>query len=88
MDFSYSSTQQEIRAGVGELARRFGDIYWRDCDARQAYPDEFVAAMTQAGWLAALIPEQYGGSGLGLVDACVILEEINRQGGNAASCHA
>ncbi len=88
MDFAYSSTQQEIRAAVGELARRFGDAYWRDCDAREAYPDAFVAAMTEAGWLAALIPEQYGGSGLGLLDACVILEEINRQGGNAATCHA
>jgi acyl-CoA dehydrogenase len=49
----------------------------------KAYPDEFVAAMTEAGWLAALIPEQYGGSGLGLLDACVILQEINAQGGNA-----
>lgn len=88
MDFAYSSTQQEIRAAVAELARRFGDAYWRDCDAREAYPDAFVAAMTEAGWLAALIPEQYGGSGLGLLDACVILEEINRQGGNAATCHA
>lgn len=88
MDFAYSSTQQEIRAAVAELARRFGDAYWRDCDAREAYPDAFVGAMTEAGWLAALIPEQYGGSGLGLLDACVILEEINRQGGNAATCHA
>ena len=88
MDFAYSSTQQEIRAAVAELAGRFGDAYWRDCDAREAYPDAFVAAMTEAGWLAALIPEQYGGSGLGLLDACVILEEINRQGGNAATCHA
>ncbi|BCN40447.1 acyl-CoA dehydrogenase [Alicycliphilus denitrificans] len=88
MDFAYSSTQQEIRAAVAELARRFGDAYWRDCDAREAYPDAFVAAMTEAGWLAALIPQQYGGSGLGLLDACVILEEINRQGGNAATCHA
>ena len=88
MDFAYSSTQQEIRAAVGELAQRFGDAYWRDCDAREAYPDAFVAAMTEAGWLAALIPEQYGGSGLGLLDACVVLEEINRQGGNGATCHA
>ena len=88
MDFAYSSTQQEIRAAVSELARRFGDTYWRDCDARESYPDAFVAAMTEAGWLAALIPEQYGGSDLGLLDACVILEEINRQGGNAATCHA
>lgn len=88
MDFAYSSTQQEIRTAVGELARRFGDAYWRDCDAHKAYPDAFVAAMTEAGWLAALIPEQYGGSGLGLLDACLILEEINRLGGNAATCHA
>ncbi len=88
MDFQYSDTQQDIRAAVGALARSFGDEYWRKCDEEQRYATEFVDAMTQAGWLAALIPEAYGGSGLGLLDACVILEEINRQGGNGAACHA
>jgi acyl-CoA dehydrogenase len=88
MHFAYSSTQQEIAAAVRGLCERFPATYWRRCDAESAYPHEFVAAMTQAGWLAALVPEAYGGSGLGLLDACVILEEINRQGGNAATCHA
>jgi acyl-CoA dehydrogenase len=88
MDFSYSDTQREIRSAVTELSLRFGDAYWRDCDAKEAYPDDFVAAVTEAGWLAALIPEQYGGSGLQLMDACVILEAINAAGGNAAACHA
>lgn len=88
MDFSYSDTQREIRSAVTELSLRFGDAYWRDCDAKEAYPDDFVAAVTEAGWLAALIPERYGGSGLQLMDACVILEAINAAGGNAAACHA
>nr|WP_236599889.1 acyl-CoA dehydrogenase family protein [Ramlibacter alkalitolerans] len=78
----------EIREAVRGLCARFPADYWRRCDAQQAYPDEFVQAMTEAGWLAALIPEAYGGSGLGLLDACVILQEINAQGGNAAACHA
>lgn len=88
MDFAYSDTQREVRQAVTELSSRFGDRYWRDCDARQAYPDDFVAAVTEAGWLAALIPETYGGSGLGMLDACVILEAVNAAGGNAAACHA
>jgi acyl-CoA dehydrogenase len=88
MDFSYSATQQEIAGAVRGLCERFPADYWRRCDAELAYPDAFVAAMTEAGWLAALIPEAYGGSGLGLLDACVILQEINAQGGNAATCHA
>jgi len=66
----------------------FGDAYWRDLDRARAYPDRFVAALTDAGFLGALIPEQYGGAGLGLDAAALILEEINRSGGNAAVCHA
>ena len=88
MDFSYTETQQEIRAAVRKLCGEFGLDYWRECDEAGAYPDAFVDAMTKAGWLAALIPEEYGGSGLGILDGCVILEEVNRQGGNAAACHA
>lgn len=88
MDFAYSATQTEIAAAVRDLCSRFPASYWRTCDAELAYPHAFVDAMTQAGWLAALIPEAYGGSGLGLLDACVILQEINAQGGNAATCHA
>lgn len=88
MDFDYSPTQQEIREAVAQLARRFPDSYWRACEHDKSYPQAFVDAMNEAGWLAALIPDEYGGSGLGLLDACVILEEINRQGGNSAVCHA
>ena len=88
MDFAYSDTQQEIRAAVRRLCDEFGPDYWRKCDEEGRYPEEFVRAMTEAGWLAALAPEEYGGSGLGMLDACVILEEINRSGGNGAACHA
>lgn len=88
MDFSYSDTQREIREAVFHLCSRFDDAYWRGCDATKAYPEEFVSAVTEAGWLAALVPEAYGGSGLSLLDACVILEAINESGGNGAACHA
>jgi acyl-CoA dehydrogenase len=88
MNFSYSDTQKEIADAVRGLCERFPAEYWRRCDAEKAYPDAFVQAMTEAGWLAALIPEAYGGSGLSLMDACVILQEVNAQGGNGAACHA
>jgi acyl-CoA dehydrogenase len=88
MDFSYSETQEAIRAAVRRLCDGFGLDYWRKCDEAGRYPDEFLEAMTKAGWLAALIPERYGGSGLGMLDASVILEAINRSGGNGAACHA
>ncbi|MDB5362446.1 MAG: hypothetical protein JWO51_3743 [Rhodospirillales bacterium] len=88
MDLEYTDTQNEIRASVRKLCNSFGADYWRDCDDRGAYPEEFVVAMTEAGWLAALIPEEYGGSELGVLDGCLILEEINRSGGNGAACHA
>jgi len=80
--------REAIRQAVAELCARFPDSYWRDVDRRKAYPDEFVKAMTAGGWLAALIPTEYGGAGLPLTDASVILEEVNRRGGNAAACHA
>jgi acyl-CoA dehydrogenase len=81
-------SHQDLRAGVRDLCRTFPDAYWRDLDARRAYPDEFVRALTRAGFLAALIPEEFGGSGLGVDEAAVILEEINRGGGNSGACHA
>ncbi len=81
-------THEELRSGVRELCSRFSDEYWRDVDRREAYPEEFVSALTEAGWLAALIPESYGGSGLSISEAAVILEEIQRSGANAAACHA
>lgn len=83
-----SEVEAEIRAAVRRLCSQFGDEYWRVLDAQSAYPDEFVRAMTEAGYLAVLIPEAYGGSGLGIREASVVLEEINRSGGNAAVCHA
>ena len=79
---------QDLRSAVGELCRRFPDAYWRDLDREEAYPEEFVRTLTEAGYLAALIPEEFGGSGLGITEAAVILEEVNRSGGNAAACHA
>ena len=78
----------ELRAAVRELCRSFPDAYWRDLDAKRAYPVAFVKALTDAGYLAALIPEAYGGSGLGLSEASVILVEFNRSGANAGACHA
>ncbi len=88
MDFTYSALQQEIRAAVRELCQQFSLDYWRQCDAARAYPEEFVRAMSAAGWLGALIPEAYGGGGLGMVEAGIILEEINHSGGSGAACHA
>lgn len=88
MDFAYTDTQEEIRSAVRKLCAAFGPDYWRRCDEEGAYPEDFVQAMTEAGWLAALIPEEFGGSGLGVMEGCTILEEINRSGGNGAACHA
>src|SRR5437868_8669336 len=78
----------EIRDAVRALCARFPDAYWRELDARSAYPTEFVDALTKAGWLAALIPQEFGGGGLGIADAAAVLEEINASGGNAAVAHA
>ncbi len=77
----------EIRAAVRELCAHFPPEYFREIDDRRAYPEKFVHALTQAGWLAALIPEQYGGGGLTLAEASVIMEEINRSGANSGACH-
>jgi acyl-CoA dehydrogenase len=78
---------QDIREAVRDLCAQFPAEYFRKIDAAQGYPEEFVDALTQAGWLAALIPQEYGGSGLGLTEASVIMEEINRAGGNSGACH-
>ncbi|HZS87396.1 MAG TPA: acyl-CoA dehydrogenase family protein [Chloroflexota bacterium] len=82
------ATHRQLREAVRALCARFDGAYWRRIDEANAYPDEFVQALTEAGYLAALIPEEYGGAGLGLVEGCLILEEINRSGGNAGVCHA
>ncbi|MEQ1941549.1 acyl-CoA dehydrogenase family protein [Mesorhizobium sp. VNQ89] len=78
---------QTIRDGVRALCSEFPDEYHRKIDAARGYPEEFVDALTKAGWMAALIPEEYGGSGLGLTEASIIMEEINRSGGNSGACH-
>ena len=78
---------QEIRDAVRALCAQFTDEYHRKIDEERAYPEAFIKALTEAGWLAAMIPQEYGGSGLGLSEASVIMEEINRSGGNAGACH-
>jgi acyl-CoA dehydrogenase len=78
----------DVRAGVRALCAKFPGEYWRTLDRERAYPTEFVAALTKAGYLAALIPEEYGGSGLNLGAAAAILEEVHASGGNGAACHA
>jgi len=82
-----SDRHQELREAIRALCSGFDDGYWRKLDAEHAYPEAFVNALTQAGWLAAMIPTDYGGSGLGLTEATVIMEEINLSGGNAGACH-
>ena len=78
----------EYRRAVRELCAKFGSEYWQSVDERAEYPEAFVEALTTAGWLAALIPEEYGGGGLSVTEASVILEEINRSGANSGACHA
>jgi acyl-CoA dehydrogenase len=87
MDFSVPEELNDIRAAVRELCDRFPGEYWRALEPDR-YPEEFVAALTENGWLAALIPEEYGGAGLSLTAASVILDEINASGCNAGACHA
>jgi acyl-CoA dehydrogenase len=82
-----SDAYAEIREGVRALCSEFDSAYWQKVDEARGYPDAFVDALTKAGWLSALIPEEYGGSGLSLTAASVIMEEINRSGGNSGACH-
>lgn len=85
------STPEElelITESIRALCKKFPEAYWREKDKEKAYPEEFIQALTKEGWLSVLIPEEYGGAGLGMVEAGIILEEINRSGGNAAAGHA
>ena len=82
-----SDAHQDIRDAIRALCEQFPAEYFRQIDEERGYPEAFVDALTQAGWLAALIPQAYGGSGLGMVEASVIMEEINRAGGNSGACH-
>jgi acyl-CoA dehydrogenase len=88
VDFSIPEDHAAIRAAVRDLCAAYPDAYWRELDRTHAYPTDFVRALTEAGWLAALIPAEYGGAGLGITEASIILEEVNRAGGNAATAHA
>jgi len=88
MVISLTDEHRLIRDAVRRLCQQFPDAYWRELDRTQGYPDEFVAALTRTGWLAVLIPQEFGGAGMGISEASLVLEEINRSGGNAAACHA
>src|SRR3954454_7750306 len=87
MDFTLPEELTDIREAVRDLCAGYPGEYWRGLEPHR-YPDEFVRALTEHGWLAALIPERYGGAGLPLTAACVILEEISASGGNPSACHA
>jgi acyl-CoA dehydrogenase len=88
MDFNLTSEQQQIREEIKRVCRDFPDAYWRDIDSKKEYPEAFVRKLSELGWLAALIPEEFGGTGLGITEASIILEEINHSGGVATACHA
>ncbi len=88
MDFSLTPEQLALRTSVSELCTRFPDEYWREIDQQRHYPEAFVHTLTEAGYLSALIPQEYGGLGLGVTEASLILEAINRSGGSSAACHA
>jgi acyl-CoA dehydrogenase len=80
--------QRALKAGVADICKKYPGEYWRDLDAKREYPEAFVDELTKAGYLAALIPQEYGGAGLGILEGGLILEEINHSGGNAGACHA
>jgi acyl-CoA dehydrogenase len=84
----FSQQHADIRQGVRDVCSRFDSSYWQKLEEASGYPEAFVQALSQAGWLAALIPEAYGGSGVSLTEASIILEEINRSGANSGACHA
>ncbi|HYM49979.1 MAG TPA: acyl-CoA dehydrogenase family protein [Candidatus Limnocylindrales bacterium] len=88
MDFTLTPEQTRYREAVRDVCARFPESYWQGLDAQRRYPEEFVQALQDGGWLGVLIPSEYGGAGLGMVEACVVLEEINASGANGAACHA
>lgn len=88
MNFDFSAEQEQIRRTIHDICNDFPNEYWRELDTSQRYPEKFVEALTRGGWLSALIPEEYGGIGVGVLEASIILEEINHSGGNSAACHA
>ena len=82
-----SPDHDDLREAIRDLCSRYDGAYWRRIDEERGYPDAFAEALTKAGWLAALIPQEYGGSGLGLTEASIIMEEINKSGGNSGAVH-
>jgi acyl-CoA dehydrogenase len=88
MDFNLTQEQLQIREEIKKVCKEFPDAYWREIDGKKDYPEAFVRKLSELGWLAALIPEEYGGTGLGITEASIILEEINHSGGVATVCHA
>src|ERR671912_682267 len=88
MDFNLTPEQQQIREEIKRVCGDFPDAYWREIDNKKEYPEAFVRKLSELGWLAALIPEEFGGTGLGITEASIILEEINHSGGVATACHA
>ena len=88
MDFNLTPEQQQIREEITRVCKNFPDSYWREVDRKKDYPEAFVRKLSELGWLAALIPEEFGGTGLGITEASIILEEINHSGGVATACHA
>ncbi len=88
MDFNLTQEQLQIREEIRKVCKEFPDAYWREIDGEKKYPEAFVRKLSELGWLAALIPEEYGGTGLGIIEASIILEEINHSGGVATACHA
>ena len=88
MDFNLTTEQQQIRDEIKKVCKEFPDAYWRQVDSKKEYPEAFVRKLSELGWLAALIPEEFGGTGLGITEASIILEEINHSGGVATACHA
>jgi acyl-CoA dehydrogenase len=88
MSFALTDEQQALKAAVHDICKRYPAEYWRDLDGKREYPEAFVNDLTKAGYLGVLIPQEYGGAGLGVIEGALILEEINRSGGNAGACHA
>ncbi|MBA2631465.1 MAG: acyl-CoA/acyl-ACP dehydrogenase, partial [Chloroflexi bacterium] len=88
MEFQLSDDQRAIQSAIRDVCARFPGEYWRDLEQTGGYPEKFVQTLTELGWLSTLIPEEYGGGGLGITEAAVILEEIHRSGANANACHA
>jgi acyl-CoA dehydrogenase len=88
MSFALTDDQKALKTAVYELCKQYTGEYWRELDTKREYPDAFINDLTKAGYLAVLIPQEYGGAGLGVMEAALILEEINRSGGNGGACHA